>query len=272
MSDVPSMTRLINAIRPWLGDLVIIGGWAHQLHRLHPLARVPRYEALRTTDADLAFSVRAKLEGNIGMALKAAGFQEELSGENDPPIAQYRLGEEDQGFYVEFLVPLLGSEHKRDGTPDVTLGKAGITAQKLRHLDLLLVEPWTVQLDAASSVPLSTPADVRLANPVSFIAQKLLIQKCRTPEKQAQDVLYIHDTLELFGGKLELLGEVWRGTIRPHLSKSAVVSVVEASHDGFAAVTDVIRSAARLPQDRTLQPELVRRLCEVGLEEVLGIQ
>ena len=47
------------------------------------------------------------------------------------------------GFYAEFLVPLQGSERKRDGKPDVTASKAGIIAQKLRHLDLLLVAPWS---------------------------------------------------------------------------------------------------------------------------------
>jgi hypothetical protein len=49
------------------------------------------------------------------------------------------LGAEGEGFYAEFLTPLVGSGIKRGGKPDATLAKAGITAQKIRHLDILLV-------------------------------------------------------------------------------------------------------------------------------------
>jgi hypothetical protein len=58
---------------------------------------------------------------------------------------------------------------------------------------------------------------VRIPNPVSFIAQKLLIQQDRRPEKRPQDLLYIHDTLELFAHRLPELGVLWTGTLRPTL-------------------------------------------------------
>lgn len=38
----------------------------------------------------------------------------------------------------------------------------------------------------------------------------------------------------------------------------------------FDGVTDVIREAARMPQDRRLQPEGVRAAIQHGLEEVFG--
>ena len=163
------------------------------------------YAPLRTRDADVAFSLSAPLTGDIAAAMKTAGFQEDFSGDYTPPITQYRLGGDDQGFFAEFLAPLHGSGLKRNGQPDVTFAKAGVTAQKLRHLDLLLVRPWAVRLSNEIGVPVHSPTDVMLANPVSFIAQKLLIQKYRKPEKKAQDALYIHDTLELFGGELPAL-------------------------------------------------------------------
>ena len=65
MNDLEAMTQLINALRPWLAHLVVIGGWAHQLLRRHPNARAPAYEPLRTKDADVAFSLSAPLEGDI---------------------------------------------------------------------------------------------------------------------------------------------------------------------------------------------------------------
>src|SRR5689334_47410 len=57
-----------------------------------------------------------------------------------PPVPQYRPGADDEGFFTELLTPLQGSGTTRTGRTDTTLAKDGITAQKLRHLDLLLVK------------------------------------------------------------------------------------------------------------------------------------
>src|SRR5262249_9742544 len=153
MEDLANFARLVEAIRPWLPHLVIVGGWAHRLHWFHPLASSQEYQPLRTRDDDLAFSLNAPLEGDLGDALRQAGFEEELSGEHTPPVTHYHLGEEDAGFYAEFLTVKQGSDVKRDGKPDLTVSKAGITAQKLRHLELLLAEPWKVQIGVKSKVP-----------------------------------------------------------------------------------------------------------------------
>src|SRR5438034_851281 len=123
MNDFNGIARLLDALHPWLGHLVIVGGWAHRLHRFHPLAHPPGYAPLLTRDADVAFASTAPLGGDISAALKAAGFTQEPSGEHIPPMTL-----------------------KRDGTADVTIAKAGITAQKLRHLDLLLTSPCSIRV------------------------------------------------------------------------------------------------------------------------------
>lgn len=270
MDDSAALGLLIDALRPWLDELVIVGGWAHQLHRLHPLADVPPYRPLRTRDADLAFASNAKLAGNMGAALKAANFSEDLSTEHSPPVAQYRLGEEHQGFYAEFLAPLIGSANKRGGAPDATLAKAGITAQKLRYLEILLTAPWTVRLGDTSGIPLARPADVKVANPVSFIVQKVLIHKDRKPDKKPQDVLYVHDTLDLFGQELDALRVQWHERVSPTLAPNTTRNVDRLWREQFGAVNDVMRAAARIPQDRSLTPERLQLACAHGLEQVLG--
>lgn len=270
MDDFADIAQLIGALRPWLVHLVIVGGWAHRLHRFHPLANPPAYQPLRTRDADVAFSLRAPLEGDIGAALDAVDFKEEISGENTPPVTHYRLGGDDQGFYAEFLVPRIGGPLRRDGTPDATVVKAGVTAQKLRHLDLLLKHPWQVGLGNEVGVPLTPPAKVQIPNPVTFIAQKLLIQNRRLPEKQAQDALYVHDTLELFGRHVEELKAIWLGRIRPTLAPRTAREVERVHREQFGAVSDVIRNAARIPQDRSIAPERMQAACAYGLEEIFG--
>jgi hypothetical protein len=269
VNDFAALARLIQAIEPWRAHLVFVGGWGYRLYRFHPLANAPTYPPLLTRDTDLAFANRAPLAGDIRSALAGAGFVEELSGEHRPPVTRYTLGDDDAGFYAEFLTPLRGSGVKRNGEPDATVSKAGITAQKLRHLDILLVNPWLIRVGPDQEVPLPRPTDLSVPNPASFIVQKLLIQRDRTPGKRAQDVLYIHDVLELFGAALPTLKALWEDEVRPALPAKTVRQIVELSRESFSSVTDVIRTAARIPQDRTLSPERLRAACQLALTQVV---
>lgn len=270
MHDRDAFAKLVEALRPWRGDLVFVGGWAHQLHRLHPDASRPLHKAVITRDADLAFAARARLEGDIGKALKTAGFRQELLGDHTPPVAHYHFDGSDDGFYAEFLVPLIGSANKRDGSPDATLAVAGVTAQKLRHLNVLLVAPWQIALKAGGEVPVKKPVTLLVANPVSFIAQKLLIHAARNANKRAQDALYVHDTLQLFGARAELLRSLWLEAVRPSLPRKVAASIPQLVSEQFGGVNDAIRSAVRIPQDRVITPAALQAACALGLNEVFA--
>jgi hypothetical protein len=222
---------------------------------------------VRTRDADLAFSPDAALAGDVRTALLGAGFTEEPFGDMSPPVTHYGLG--DGAFYAEFLTPLRGSGVKRGGKPDATLSKAGITAQKMRYLELLLVLPWSVRVGRERQAPIAADVDLFIPNAASFIVHKLLIHSGRPPDKKAQDVLYIHDTLELFGGSLGELRRLWVEEVRPRMAKPWATKLEAVAGELFAEVTDTIRDAARIPQDRRLAPEHVRRACAYGLGEIL---
>jgi hypothetical protein len=270
VDDFAAFARLLDALRPWLDDLVVVGGWAHRLYRFDRLARPPAYRPLTTKDADLAFAPNAPLTGDIGAALKAAGFDQECLGDDIPPVTEYKLGSDEQGFFAEFLTPLLGDGLRRDGSADVTVKKAGITAQKLRDLDLLLTSPWSVNVSSEVGVPVQQSVAVRIANPVSFIAQKLLIHGRRKPDKRPQDALYIHDTLELFGRELSALRLIWQEQVSPGVPRKTAKAIDRLRREQFAAVTDVHRTAARIPQDRALTPDRLQAACAYGLDEVFG--
>jgi len=77
------------------------------------------------------------------------------------------------------------------------------------------------------------------------MVQKLLIQEKRDRRSRAKDVLYLHDTIELLGASLDILGEEWK-IARQGLSESAVRTVETAVDTMFAKVTDDIRSAAQV--------------------------
>jgi hypothetical protein len=268
VEDLEAFARLVTALRPWLGQLIVVGGWAHRLHRFHRGANAPAHLPLRTRDTDLAFSPDDEFSGDVRKALTDAGFTEQQFGDDAPPATHYGLGEEHDGFYAEFLTPLFGSEAKR-GKRDATVRTAGITAQKLRYLDILLVKPWSVRVGPEREVPITADVELFVANPTSFIVQKLLIHSDRPPHKKAQDILYIHDTLELFGGSLGELRRQWHEEVRPAMPSKTARRAEAVARELFAEVTDTIREAARVPQDRRLAPENVQRACEYGLGEIL---
>lgn len=231
---------------------------------------MPEYQSLTTKDTDLAFSTGAPLEGDIRAALEKAGFSEKLSGESQPPVTHYELSEDDAGFYAEFLTPLVGSGRKRNGTLDATVAVAGVTAQKLRHLEILFIDPWVIRIGPDKGFALPGTVNLQVANPVSFVVQKLLIQQDRKPAKRAQDVLYIHDTLELFAGALPGLKESWEKNIRPSLHARTARTAIELSASTFAGVTDTIRNAAQMAQGRNLSPERLQGLCKGALREIIS--
>jgi hypothetical protein len=270
VEDLANFAHLVEAVRPWLPHIVIVGGWAHRLHRCHPLAMTLGYQPLRTRDVDLAFSPRAPLVGDLKKALTKAGFSEELSGQSTPPVTHYTLGKEELGFYAEFLTVLQGDGRRRDGQRDLTMAKAGITAQKLRYLEVLLIAPWSIRLTSTTEIPTNQPIDLLVPNAVSFMIQKFLIHDRRDVRKRAQDVLYIHDTLQLFGASLENLRSVWEDEVRPNMPARTVKTAMRIANELFENVTDVIRESSRIPQDRTLQPENIRAAIQYGLTEVFN--
>lgn len=269
MDDLDALGKLVQALAPWRAHLVLIGGWAHRLYRFFPDINVPAYHPVATRETDIAFLNDAPLEGDIQVALKAAGFNEELTGEHKPPVTHYTLGDSDSGFYAEFLTPLRGRAINRNGVQNATMGKAGITAQKIRQLDILLVDPIVINIGPDQGVPLERSMDIRVPHPVNFIVQKFLIQEDRPPRKQAQDLLYIHDTLEIFGAQLPQLNARWKEIVEPALEDRARATVFKLAQKSFTTVTDTIREAVRIPLDRKLSPEQLQAVCNFALSKIL---
>jgi hypothetical protein len=272
LSDNEKFARVVEALRPWLPYVVIAGGWAHRLHRLHALAESPGYLPLMTKDVDVALGRLGAGNANILDMLKAAGFQEEMSGDARPPITYYRLGSPDQPFYVEFLTPLVGSENKRDGTPDITTTISGVSAQKLRHLEVLLLGPWSVAIGPDNGFPLVQQVTVTVPNAAAYIAQKLLILGRRKREDQERDILYIHDTLQTFAAHLVDIREAWHKDVLPHLHGRRNADIQATIRSRFSDLNDRIRGAAAIAASvgRSLPAQSLLEACQVGLPSIFS--
>jgi hypothetical protein len=257
--------RLLEALEPWLDSVVIVGGWTLPLLRLHALAQPLPYAPLFTKDADVAVppELRSK-SGDARERLLARGFHENFFGDDKPPVAHYQFGDDD-GFYAEFLTSLAGSEFKR-GKKDVTAKIVGVTAQKLRHLEILFIEPWSVALPRAQDTV--RVFNVKVANPVSYIVQKLLVHAKRKPGDQAKDILYVHDTIELFAASLNELRMVWTNRVSPALERRVSARMYEARDRIFGEVTDLTRKAALMAAGRRLSPEALMETCQAGFQRL----
>ena len=203
--ELEAFSKFIVAIEPWLGEVVLVGGWAHRLYRLDPRARKLEYLPLTTLDGDVAIPPKLKKEeSTVRTRLLEAGFEEKFIGEDRPPATHYHYGK-GGGFYAEFLAPLEGSEYDRHGKRKATKEVGGVSSQLLRYIEILLLSPWKVELGPENGYALAPKRTVQIANPTSFLAQKILIHEQRDYKDKAKDLLYMHDTIEVFS---ENLGEL----------------------------------------------------------------
>ena len=205
--DQEELVRIVTAMRPYLDQLVFVGAWCHRLLQFHQLATPPAFEPLMTEDADVATPDRLPPRTvSLDTALKEGGFRARLSGDGNRPVTKYYPNGDENGLYIEFVSQLQGSGYTRDGEPNDVVAVSGVTAQRLRHVDLLLLEPWELELSKQRGFDVGAEAlVVRVANPASYLAQKVLTLRKRKPAKQPKDALYIHDTLTMFGSSLDAL-------------------------------------------------------------------
>lgn len=266
--ELEPFSKFIDAIEPWLDEVVVIGGWSHRLYRLHPLARKLDYLPLTTLDGDVAVPPKLKTQDStVRQRLLQAGFQEEFVGEDKPPVTHYHYGTT-SGFYAEFLAPLVGSEYDRRKKRKATTEVAGISSQLLRYIDVLMISPWKVALSKQNGYPLSSKRNVRIANPTSFLVQKILIHSERGYEERAKDLLYIHDTIDVFSERLDELRRIFEEEVSPKLHAKRRKELEDSAESLFGKVGDASRKASQMSLERRLSPERIAESSVAGLREI----
>ena len=255
----------LDAAAPYLEELVVVGGAAARLHRLSPQAAEPEFAALGTLDVDAATRTGATIQAEpLDKRLASRGFEEVLSTDYKPPVTHYVLRRL-EGFEVEFLADQPGGFDRR-GKADMTAAVFGVTVQKLHYVGLLLRDPWTVTVSREDGFPIDVERrEVRVPNPAAFIVQKLLARKYRG-DKRGKDVLYIYDTVQLFGDPEELLGELWSGLsakIPKKWSGRIATAAADISAPTYADV--VTASTIALAAGRSLNANTIAATLKAGL-------
>ncbi len=265
VSDLFQFGEVPAVLEPWLEKVVVVGGWAHRLHCLHPSAQSLTYPPLITLDADIAVPRQLPVDGqDIRQRLISKGFTEEFLGTDRPPATHYHRGGSSSGFYFELLTPLVGGEYDRKDQRKATLVVAGATSQQLRYIGLLLIRSWTIELSEA------TFSDrVHVANPASFAVQKLLVHPKRTASDRARDLL----VYPRYAPVVRVAPPRIEGRVASPPSTSDRAADVGGTDRDLAGpyveLTDDIRRAARIAPERGLSPEAIREASVFGLEQRL---
>jgi hypothetical protein len=269
-ADIEPFAKFVEAIDPWLGETVLVGGWAHRLYRSDPRARNLSYVPLTTLDGDVALPAKLKIEeSTVRQRLLDAGFTEEFVGEDRPPATRYHYGPAG-GFYAEFLTPLVGSEYDRKGKRKATQAVGGVSSQQLRYIEVLMIAPWKIELGEANGYPFKPAKRIEVANPTSFLGQKILIHHERDYKDRAKDLLYMHDTIEVFSEHLGELREIYTKEVAPRLHANRRADLGKAPDLLFGRVNDTIREAALMAAGRTLSAERLAESGRAGLKEIFS--
>lgn len=258
-----ALARALIALEEVRERLVVVGGTAHRLYARHPLARETGQMPLTTEDVDLAApgDLSSTRDQRLLQGLLAAGFDEVVRGAEEPTFL-YTLRSDAQT-YIQFVAHATGSGRKRSGERDRLMTFSGIRAEKLGHVDILLHAPWTVTMDVdPSGGPLSprdrvaaapsgaegNTLDVHVANPPAYLAQKLLTLASRPFDKRGRDLLYVFDTLALFGDALDRLGSQARELVPGLTAKRARAARLAVERHCQPDAT-AIRQATRIARD-----------------------
>jgi hypothetical protein len=202
--------RAMDALRPYTGDIVCIGGCANALYRHHLLAAPSSLAYVGTYDIDLAVADKVPVRNRkpIAYIMTSAGMKEQLYGTSERAVVKYAPADESIVADVEFLCSSSGLTGTRGGkgVPIAHEVQKKVMAQPMRYLELLLTRPWVVDVGNIPGFAALKSVQLRIPNPASYIVQKILIQhEGRKRESVAKDFYYIFEVSVLFRNALDEL-------------------------------------------------------------------
>jgi hypothetical protein len=198
----------VATLRPYLDDLVCIGGCANALYRHHERASNFPFPYLGTKDMDWASPQELLQAGRkpIANLMAEANFKEERLGANEKAVVKYLPQNKNLAADIEFLCPqsgIRGGRGKASTAPSHAV-QPGLMAQPLRYLELLQHNTWEIDLERIPDFVALRGLRIRLPNPVAYVAQKVLIRdQRRSAQSAAKDCYYIYEVSVIFRDALD---------------------------------------------------------------------
>lgn len=198
------LEECIQAIEPYLDQLVVAGGWVPYLYvKLYEGAAT--HEPLLTADFDAVIARHAFVEHAITLdkTILSAGFSYDFASLDIPPVVKYVKDLEDnQQAEIEFL-----TEAGATRRPVEVIGS--INAQALQYIDVLLDDPWSFPLE---NYALKGSGCLKIPRPSQYVLHKILVAPRRKgTRKTAKDLYYAFYVLDAF--------PAWRAKVLEELSR-----------------------------------------------------
>ena len=188
-SDLVSLLKTLDTLKPYLEDIVIVGGWVPYLYRKY--GAIPaRHPSVRTGDIDIAVPnvVPDKGRTTIDELLSGAGYTTRIYGSNSGAV-KYEL--DTPPTEIEFITPEIGKPKEES-----IAVQSGLLAQPLRYLGILLDSTRQITITERLA-DLDFTAAVKVPTPAAFVFQKTLTSPLRRDKnKEAKDLYYIFDLLD----------------------------------------------------------------------------
>lgn len=201
--NLEGLDRALKALGPYVGELVLCGGWAWYLYR-RCLGAQGKVEAQFTRDLDCIGIRGLKVIGQpAAQLLRDAGFQWSPQRGHEPPAARFAWPDPDRPLAeIEFLTPARGA-----GARPTEELQPGLVAQVLRHLDVLRESPLKLVMDDTSPLAreLTFRGIVQVPQVGGFAIQKARIASQRSREQQVKDFFYVFDLLDPRNGLADRL-------------------------------------------------------------------
>lgn len=198
--------KLLEALRSYNKEIVVIGGLANALYEYHDLGKKSPLDTIATKDLDVLVSKKVTvIDEKIVKKLEEEGFKIEPVAANDKVITKFRY--EDSNFEIEFLCPKYGADPLRGKDQMVTEVQEGLTAQPLRYLDLALFNTWSVSSELIPSLA-GMNLDIQIPSAGAYLIQKFIIRNDVNRIRYNQkDAFYTYELLLKFTDNLQSVAE-----------------------------------------------------------------
>ena len=191
---------VLDELRDYLSDIVIVGGWVPQIYAWHEES--PEI-AVHSNDVDAAVAAKLPLRGEKGITalLDEAGFDVVTSdsgfalaafGKKSEPTTRFFYRKGKLSVPIEFITPLFGS-----GEETATLIQGGLVVPALRYTDILLAHTETVSLQGETLEGKRARFKFKVPTLPAFVLGKGLIFVRRSDlDKKGKDLAYILEILK----------------------------------------------------------------------------
>jgi hypothetical protein len=247
-----ALKRILYDLRPYLKDVVVIGGWVPYLHMRYGHLRHSQVDFSLTAEVDVLLPRDLPAENRPGLAaiLQESGFSTDTSGAvwtNDP----------DKGEKVEFMVAHQGTNRTLNNAVQIRQ-QPDLSAISLSFLEILQQHTTTIQLPVTLRTRKSEVLDIRIPTLGAYLVNKSATFTYRPPPavgedpKAAKDLVYIRD---IMATGLETESEIARNIRDLLATDRKLKNVVDKAANNLDAVARFgrgqVRQAATILAERT---------------------